>query len=179
MRVWPPVVFGVLACHAGSPAPVALAPGTYRLADAQSFNRAGIIPGEGTVLRSVTAHLAANQTLSACAVVAFADSAMVIDTVRVVGQWQVSLDSLHMAYQWTIPGISPMVHWDSLAGAIGSKGFVLPRFALVASPDNLGLSFERDSGRGLTCACSVQPRPCTSCDGYHIESADCRPSANR
>ncbi len=144
MRVWPAILFGILACQAGVPTPVTLAPGTYRLSEAQSFNRSGIVPGEGIALRSVTIQLAADQMLSANAVVAFTDSGTVIDTAQVVGQWHVSLDSLHLTYQWMIPRFSPMVHWDSLVGRINAAGFVLPRFALVASSANLSLSFTRD-----------------------------------
>jgi hypothetical protein len=77
-------------------------------------------------------------------VVAITDSGTVIDTAEVIGRWHVSRDSLHMTYQWKLLRFSPMVHWDSLAGAIDAKGFVLPRFALLASREDLRLSFERD-----------------------------------
>jgi hypothetical protein len=144
MRVWPAVVFGALACHAGAPSPVALAAGTYRLSEAQSFNRPGIVSGEGTALRSATIHLAADHTLDAKAVVASTDSGTVMDTAQVLGHWYIASDSLHVTYEWTVPRLSPIIHWDSLAGAIGANGFVLPRFALVESGNDLGLSFERD-----------------------------------
>ena len=132
----------VVACHSAQLTSSGLQAGTFSLQEASSYQRPGLIPGEGSAIEAATILLRGDQTFTGTAVVAFTDSGTVTDTITVVnGQWIVRKDSIYLSYGWLLARWSDTIRPDTVVGPLAPGGFILPRFAIVSSAEDLDLYF--------------------------------------
>jgi hypothetical protein len=132
---------GLGACHPAAPAPAPMSAPDYtgryvlQTVDSQPlpYVRPGIIPGEGTALKSIWIQLESRDHYRAQAVVAFTDSGTVTDTLTASGTWTRRGAYLVLASQWAPWRLSPAMRTDTLMGWLQADGFILPHFSIFTS----------------------------------------------